>query len=173
MGDRLSSYIRENIIVMTTSQKLGAFLLSLIIPLAVGGVSGFFTVSAIPGWYQTIQKPTWNPPNWVFGPVWTTLYVLMGIAMYLVWSRPRTPERQRALYLNALQLGFNFFWSLIFFNLHAIGGALIEIGVLWALIVATMFAYDKVYKPAAWLLLPYIVWVTFATILNFTIWRLN
>ncbi len=158
---------------MTTPKKIGAFFLSLLIPLAVGGISGFFTVSAIPGWYQTIQKPTWNPPNWVFGPVWTTLYVLMGIAMYLVWTRPCTPERQGALYLNAIQLVLNFFWSLIFFNLHAIGTALIEIGVLWVLIVWTMFAYDKVYKPAAWLLLPYIVWVTFATILNFTIWRLN
>jgi len=158
---------------MTTPQKIGAFLLSLIIPLAVGGISGFFTVSAIPGWYQTIQKPSWNPPNWVFGPVWTTLYVLMGIAMYLIWTQPRTEQRQRALYLNAAQLILNFFWSLIFFNLHAIGWALIEIIILWVVIVQTMFAYDRIYKPAAWLLLPYIVWVTFATILNGTIWWLN
>lgn len=158
---------------MTTPQKIGAFLLSLIIPLAVGGISGFFTVSAIPGWYQTIQKPSWNPPNWVFGPVWTTLYVLMGIAMYLIWTQPRTEQRQRALYLNAAQLILNFFWSLIFFNLHAIGSALIEIIILWVVIVQTMFAYDRIYKPAAWLLLPYIVWVTFATILNGTIWWLN
>lgn len=158
---------------MTTPQKIGAFLLSLIIPLAVGGISGFFTVSAIPGWYQTIQKPSWNPPSWVFGPVWTTLYVLMGIAMYLIWTQPRTEQRQRALYLNAAQLILNFFWSLIFFNLHAIGWALIEIIILWVVIVQTMFAYDRVYKPAAWLLLPYIVWVTFATILNGTIWWLN
>ena len=158
---------------MTTPQKIGAFLLSLIIPLAVGGISGFFTVSAIPGWYQTIQKPSWNPPNWVFGPVWTTLYVLMGIAMYLIWTQYRTEQRQRALYLNALQLILNFFWSLIFFNLHSIGWALIEIIILWVVIVQTMFAYDRVYKPAAWLLLPYIVWVTFATILNGTIWWLN
>jgi benzodiazapine receptor len=158
---------------MTTPQKIGAFLLSLIIPLAVGGISGFFTVSAIPGWYQTIQKPSWNPPNWVFGPVWTTLYVLMGIAMYLIWTQPRTEQRQRTLYLNAAQLILNFFWSLIFFNLHAIGWALIEIIILWVVIVQTMFAYDRIYKPAAWLLLPYIVWVTFATILNGTIWWLN
>lgn len=158
---------------MTTPQKIGAFLLSLIIPLAVGGISGFFTVSAIPGWYQTIQKPSWNPPNWVFGPVWTTLYVLMGIAMYWIWTQPRTEQRQRALYLNATQLVLNFFWSLIFFNLHAIGWALVEIALLWTLIITTMFAYDKVYKPAAWLLLPYIAWVTFATLLNGTIWWLN
>jgi tryptophan-rich sensory protein len=158
---------------MTTIQKIGAFLGSLLIPLAVGGISGFFTVSAIPGWYRTIQKPSWNPPNWVFGPVWTSLYILMGIAMFLIWTRPKSPLRQRALYLNAAQLVLNFFWSLIFFNLHAIGWALLEIGVLWALIVSTMFAYDKVYKPAAWLLLPYIVWVTFATMLNGAIWWLN
>jgi tryptophan-rich sensory protein len=158
---------------MTTPQKIGAFLLSLIIPLAVGGISGYFTVSAIPGWYQTIQKPSWNPPNWVFGPVWTTLYALMGIAMYLIWTQPLSEQRQRALHLNAAQLILNFFWSLIFFNLHAIGWALIEIIILWVLIVRTMFAFDRVYKPAAWLLLPYIVWVTFATILNGTIWWLN
>ncbi len=158
---------------MTTPQKIGAFLLSLIIPLAVGGISGYFTVSAIPGWYQTIQKPSWNPPNWVFGPVWTTLYALMGIAMYLIWTQPRSEQRQRALHLNAAQLILNFFWSLIFFNLHAIVWALIEIIILWVLIVRTMFAFDRVYKPAAWLLLPYIVWVTFATILNGTIWWLN
>lgn len=158
---------------MTTIQKIGVFLASLLIPLAVGGISGFFTVSAIPGWYRTIQKPSWNPPNWVFGPVWTSLYILMGIAMFLIWTRPKSPLRQRALYLNAAQLVLNFFWSLIFFNLHAIGGALLEIGVLWVLIVSTMFAYNKVYKPAAWLLLPYIVWVTFATMLNGAIWWLN
>jgi len=154
-------------------KKIGQFLLALIIPLAVGGISGFFTVEAIPGWYRAIVKPSWNPPNWVFGPVWTTLYVLMGIAMYLIWTKPRTEQRQRALYLNATQLILNFFWSLIFFNLHAIGWALAEILVLWILIVTTMFAYDKVYKPAAWLILPYIIWVSFATILNFAIWRLN
>jgi tryptophan-rich sensory protein len=97
----------------------------------------------------------------------------MGIAMYLIWTQPRSEQRQRALHLNAAQLILNFFWSLIFFNLHAIGWALIEIIILWVLIVRTMFAFDRVYKPAAWLLLPYIVWVTFATILNGTIWWLN
>ena len=154
-------------------KKIGQFLLALLIPLTIGGVSIFFTVGAIPGWYRTISKPEWNPPNWVFGPVWTTLYVLMGIAMYLIWTKPRTEERQRALYLNAAQLILNFFWSLIFFNLLAIGAALGEILLLWVLIVATMFAYDKVYKPAAWFLLPYIIWVSFAAILNMAIWRLN
>jgi benzodiazapine receptor len=149
-------------------QKIGQFLLALLIPLTIGGVSGFFTVEAIPGWYRTIEKPAWNPPNWVFGPVWTTLYVLMGIAMYLIWIQPRSIQRQRALYRNAAQLILNFFWSLIFFNLHAIGAALAVILLLWLL-----FAYDKVYKPAAWFLLPYLIWVSFAAILNFAIWRLN
>ena len=154
-------------------KKIGQLLLCLILPLAVGGISGFFTVEAIPGWYRTIEKPEWNPPSWVFGPVWTTLYILMGIAMFLIWTRPRTELRQRALYLNAIQLILNFFWSFIFFNVHAMGWALVEILMLWILIVATLFAYDKVYKPAAWLLLPYIIWVSFATLLNGAIWWLN
>ncbi|MFM7671075.1 MAG: TspO/MBR family protein [Bacteroidota bacterium] len=158
---------------MTNYQKIGAFIVSLTIPLAVGGISAFFTVSAIPGWYRTISKPEWNPPNWIFGPVWTSLYVLMGVAFFATWITPQTPKRQKALYLNAGQLVLNFFWSLIFFNLHAIWWALLEIVCLWILIVLTMIAYDRVNKLSAWLMLPYIVWVTFATILNFAIWQLN
>ena len=101
--------------------KISRVAIVVVICLVVGYVSGMVTRTSITTWYPTLVKPSFNPPNWVFGPVWTTLYVLMGIAMYLIWTQPRTKNRQRALYLNAAQLILNFFWSLIFFNLHAIG----------------------------------------------------
>jgi translocator protein len=125
-------------------------------------------------WYQTIQKPTWNPPNWIFGPVWTTLYVMMGIALWVVWKEDTSRELKIiAFVLFAVQLLLNFFWSFIFFKLEQPGWAFAEIVVLWVAILATIFAFGQVNKAAAWLLVPYISWVTFAGILNYTIWRLN
>jgi translocator protein len=145
------------------------------IPLAVGGVSGFFTTSEIPGWYQTITKPLWNPPSWIFAPVWTTLYILMGIALYLVWKNETVDAgiKRTAILLFAVQLILNFFWSLIFFKQHQIGWAFAEILAMWIFIVLTIFAFAKVNTAAAWLLVPYICWVSFASILNYTIWKLN
>lgn len=150
------------------------FIISLLLPLAVGGISGFFTVKAIPGWYEQLNKPWFNPPNWIFSPVWTSLYIMMGIALWLVWKSDAPQKlKQRAIYLFAAQLVLNFFWSLIFFNLHQIGWALVEIVAMWATILLTIFAFAKVNKLAAWLLVPYISWVSFATILNYSIWQLN
>lgn len=150
------------------------FLISLIIPLATGFISGFFTRNSVDTWFTTIEKPWFNPPNWLFAPVWTTLYILMGIAMWLVWKAPAPDrEKNRALYLYAVQLVFNFFWSIIFFHLHQPGWAFLEIVILWLLILATIFAFSRVSKTAAWLLVPYISWVSFASILNFYIWKLN
>lgn len=150
------------------------FIISLLLPLAVGGISGFFTVKAIPGWYAQLNKPWFNPPNWIFSPVWTSLYIMMGIALWLVWKSDAPQKlKQRAIYLFAAQLVLNFFWSLIFFNLHQIGWALVEIVAMWATILLTIFAFAKVNKLAAWLLVPYISWVSFATILNYSIWQLN
>jgi translocator protein len=149
-------------------------IIALIIPLAVGGISGFFTASSVDNWYQTVNKPSWNPPNWVFGPVWITLYVLMGIALYLVWkSGADESVKKTAIILFAVQLGLNFFWSFIFFNQHQIGWALAEIIAMWIMILLTIFAFARANNTAAWLLVPYISWVSFATILNYTIWKLN
>lgn len=147
-------------------------IIAIAIPLLIGYSSSFFTVSEIGGWYQTIKKPTWNPPNWIFGPVWTTLYVLMGISLYLIW-RSSTLQKGPAIILFSLQLVLNFFWSFIFFKQHQVGFAFAEILVLWCLILLTIFAFARINKPAAWLLVPYISWVSFAAILNFTIWQLN
>lgn len=149
-------------------------IISLAIPLAIGGISGFFTVSGVEGWYQTINKPSWNPPNSIFGPVWTTLYILMGIALFLVWKADTSIELKKiAVALFAVQLVLNFFWSFIFFQLHQPGWALVEIIAMWVFILLTIFAFAQVNKTAAWLLVPYISWVSFATILNYTIWKLN
>jgi tryptophan-rich sensory protein len=140
----------------------------------VGGISGFFTTKAIPGWYAQLNKPWFNPPNWLFSPVWTSLYIMMGIALWLVWKSDAPQKlKQRAIYLFAAQLVLNFFWSLIFFNLHQIGWALVEIVAMWGMILLSIVAFAKINKAAAWLLVPYISWVSFATILNYSIWQLN
>jgi len=150
------------------------FIISLLLPLAVGGISGFFTTKAIPGWYAQLDKPWFNPPNWLFSPVWTSLYIMMGIALWLVWKSDSPQKlKQRAIYLFAAQLVLNFFWSLIFFNLHQIGWALVEIVAMWGMILLSIVAFSKINKAAAWLLVPYISWVSFATILNYSIWQLN
>jgi tryptophan-rich sensory protein len=144
------------------------------IPLTVGATSGFFTASGVSTWYQTINKPSWNPPSWIFGPVWTTLYVMMGISFFLVWkSGTEDTLKNKAIVFFAVQLLVNFFWSFIFFKLHQIGWAFVDIIVMWVLILFTIFNFARVNNTAAWLLVPYISWVSFATILNYTIWKLN
>lgn len=149
-------------------------IIAIAIPLVIGLSGGAFTAAEIPGWYAKLQKPSWQPPSWLFGPVWTTLYILMGIALYLVWKSDAVQSaRQTALILFAIQLTLNFFWSIIFFNQHQIGWAMAEILVLWIFILLTIFSFGKISQTAAWLLVPYISWVSFAAILNYTIWKLN
>ena len=148
--------------------------ISIAVPVAVGGVAGLFTRPEIDGWYQTLQKPSWQPPNWVFGPVWTTLYIMMGIALYLVWkSNAEATLKRTAITLWIVQLVFNFFWSFIFFRQHQLDWALGEIIVLWFFILLTIFSFARISKLAAWLLVPYISWVSFASILTYTIYELN
>jgi translocator protein len=147
----------------------------LALPLAAGAFGALFQ----PGeWYAALRKPAWNPPSWVFGPVWTTLYILMGIAAWLVWeSRGAAVAAARthrtALTLFLVQLVFNAAWSWWFFGLQAPGLAFGWIVLLWLLIVATVVAFWRVRAMAGVLLLPYLAWVTFAAVLNFTLWRLN
>lgn len=149
----------------------------LVTPLVVGGISGASSMDGLRVWYRTLEKPSWNPPDWVFGPVWTTLYLLMGIALVQVWRARRDGRRRRlaqvALGLFALQLALNFGWSWIFFGLHAIGPAFAEVVALLVAIVATIAAFARVRPSAAALLVPYLGWTAFATILTGTIWRLN
>ena len=141
--------------------------------LAVGSLGGRWTGPEISGWYRTLTKPSFNPPSWVFGPVWTTLYILMAIAAWLVAESPDSPLRTLGLTLFVSQLALNLAWSWIFFRKHALGPAAIEVAVLWGAIGATTILFIPVSTAAAWLMAPYWGWVTFASILNTAIWRLN
>ena len=139
-----------------------------------GIVGSVFTVSAIPNWYAGLMKPALNPPSWVFGPVWTALYALMGIAAFLVWKNGwERKDVRMALGVFGIQLFLNAIWSIIFFGLNSPGWALVDIVALWLAIVWTIFVFYKISKPAAYLLVPYILWVSFATYLNYAIWILN
>lgn len=139
-----------------------------------GLIGSVFTAPSIAGWYAGIVKPAFNPPAWVFGPVWTALYALMGIAAFLVWKKGlERRDVKIALGIFLGQLVLNTLWSIIFFGWQSPGGALIEIVFLWIAILATLIAFAKISKPAAWLLVPYILWVSFAMYLNYAIWALN
>lgn len=139
-----------------------------------GIIGSLFTTPSIPGWYAGLIKPSFNPPNWVFAPVWTTLYALMGIAAWLVYEKRRAGiDVKRALSVFAAQLIVNVLWSIMFFGAHQILGAFVLIVALWILIAATIQLFWKVVKPAALLLVPYILWVSFAAALNATLYALN
>lgn len=128
----------------------------------------------MPGeWYASLRKPSWNPPGWIFGPVWTALYAMMAVAAWLVWRRGGFAAQRRPLGWFLAQLALNAAWTPLFFGLHWPGVAFAEIVLLWLAIVATLAAFRRVSRTATLLLVPYLLWVTFATVLNFTLWRLN
>jgi tryptophan-rich sensory protein len=148
-------------------------ILALVFTVGLGSLGAIFTVAEIPTWYQTLTKPNFNPPNWLFGPVWTLLYTLMGIALYLVWKKSPSTDRNWAIGIFIIQFALNFCWSIIFFKYHLLGWALIEILIMWIFILLTILFFWQHSKLASILLLPYLFWVSFATILNAAIFRLN
>jgi tryptophan-rich sensory protein len=155
-------------------KKFGALLLFILACESVGIGSALFTTPSISTWYQTLAKPALQPPSWIFGPVWTTLYLLMGIAAFLVWNESTQRKVTRLpLALFGIQLGLNFIWSFLFFNAHALGAALLEIILLWLSIVACIVTFSRISKPAALLLVPYLGWVSFAAYLSYAIFKLN
>jgi translocator protein len=142
--------------------------------LTVGATGGFATSQSVGGWYLTINRPAWNPPSWVFAPVWTVLYIMMAVAAWLVWIRDaRFAGVRLALVFFFAQLFFNFLWAFIFFSAHAIGWALADIVILWVLVALTAWAFFGVSRLAGALMLPYLAWTSFAGFLNFTIWQMN
>jgi tryptophan-rich sensory protein len=149
-------------------------LLAVAVPLAIGGLSGFATARGVDTWYPTLAKPSFNPPAWVFGPTWTVLYILMGVALFLVWRQGLdTPGVKLALTLFAVQLALNGLWSILFFGMQSPAWAFAEILLLWLAIVATLWAFWRLMPVAGWLLVPYLAWVSFAAVLNGSIWILN
>jgi tryptophan-rich sensory protein len=152
-----------------------SLIIALLLPFVAAGIGGIATGSSVSSWYPTLKKPAWNPPTWVFGPVWSLLYLLMGLASWLIWRKRITQPVQvrQALGWYGFQLGLNMLWSIIFFGLQRIDLALVEIVALWSALVITIFKFDRVRRDAAALLLPYLLWTTFAAALNATLWWLN
>lgn len=152
----------------------GRSLLGLVGWLALCFAVAGFGSQFMPGpWFAQLEKPAWNPPGWVFGPVWTLLYAMMAVAAWRVWGRGGWTANRTALALFLAQLLFNGIWSWIFFGLRNPGLAFADIIILWVTLLATVVAFRRVAPVAGWLMAPYLGWVTFASALNFTIWRLN
>jgi benzodiazapine receptor len=141
--------------------------------LGVAWVGSWVTRPAIPGWYAGLVKPSWTPPSWVFGPVWISLYILMGVAAWLVWRRGGFTAATLPLALFLVQLALNALWSPLFFGLKMPGVALADIVLLWLAILATLVSFWGVSATAGWFLVPYLLWVSYAAALNFAIWRAN
>ncbi|MBC7914151.1 MAG: tryptophan-rich sensory protein [Pyrinomonadaceae bacterium] len=154
-------------------KNLIALIICVAIPLITGGIAGIVTSSNIKTWYAYLIKPEFNPPNWLFGPVWTILYILMGISLFIIWKQPANKQRNTAIKVFFVQLILNFAWSFIFFNYHQTGIALIEIFVLWLAILMMIVSFYRLNRWSAYIQFPYLAWVTFASVLNASIWYLN
>jgi translocator protein len=158
---------------MFNMKKIFLLIACLFGPLIIGSISGYATASNINSWFVNIIKPSFNPPNYLFAPVWTILYLLMGVGLYLVLLTPKSAQRSKAILIFSIQLFLNFCWSILFFKFHLLGIAFIEILLLW-LSIATMIHYFKsINITAAYLQIPYLCWVSFAGVLNASIWWIN
>ena len=148
-------------------------IISILICFAVAALGSLATTPEIPAWYRGLKKPAWTPPNWLFGPAWTALYLAMAVAVWMVWKRAEGVGGNAALRVFAIQLALNLAWSFIFFKFHNPALAFAEIVLLWIAIAVTILKFAYVSEIAAWLLVPYLIWVTYAASLNFAIWRMN
>jgi benzodiazapine receptor len=154
--------------------KILKFVISIILCQSAGLLGSFFTIPAIPTWYATLNKPVFSPPNWLFSPVWISLYTLMGISLFMVWNKAeKRPYHRKALTFFFIQLALNALWSVFFFGLQSPWAGLIEMAFLWSALVMTIYYFFKLSQWAGILLLPYLVWVSFAFVLNFSLWVLN
>lgn len=161
----------ENVILKLSIWKL---IISIAICEATGIISSLLSGPFMNPWFNSLIKPSWNPPSYIFGPVWTALYLLMGISLWLVWkSNASTNKKEVAIIFFTLQLFLNFWWSLLFFKFHLTGLALVDIGLLLILIVITIVQFFPISRVASYILIPYILWVSFAAVLNYFIWTLN
>jgi translocator protein len=158
---------------MPGKHQMRGLVISLAAVFAVAAIGVLFTRMGLPDWYATLKKPSFAPPNWLFGPVWTALYVMMAVAAWLVWKERGLRATATPMTLFAVQLALNAAWPGVFFGLKSPGAAFAEIALLWGAVLATAVAFARV-KPAAGILMaPYALWVSFAAILNLALWRLN
>jgi benzodiazapine receptor len=149
-------------------------IISIVIAQSAGLLGTLFTRTGISSWYSFVNKPSFNPPSWIFGPVWTILYTLMGISSFLIWQvRDTNPLANKALIVYGVHLVFNTLWTILFFGLKNPALAFFEIIFLWLLIILTIVLFYQINKTAGLLLIPYLLWVSFAAVLNYSIWRLN
>jgi tryptophan-rich sensory protein len=156
----------------TVARQTIALAVIVLIVMLAAGLGGIFTGRSVSTWYRTLSRPDWTPPDWLFGPVWTVLYLSMAVAAWMVWRRG-TPAATAALSAFAVQLAFNVAWSALFFGLRSPAAAMVDIVLLWLAIAATIDCFLRVSVPAGLIMLPYLAWVTFAAALNFAIWRMN
>ena len=158
---------------MSKSRQFAALAVFVLLTFAAGALGGWATSASVASWYPGLQKPSWNPPSWVFGPVWTALYITIGVAAWLVWRRREAGGGRAALAAWSIQLALNAGWSVVFFGMRQPGWAVVEIAALWCAIAVTIGLFARHSRGAALLLVPYLAWVSFAAILNVTIWRVN
>ena len=158
---------------MKNLNSLPMLLLFMAICLAAAGAGAIFTSGSVSQWYPMLQKPSWTPPSWLFGPVWTTLYLMMAIAAWLIWRKRRTEKVRGAFVLFAFHLALNAAWSPLFFGLQNPLAGLLDIIPLWIAILLTLLSFWKISLLAGVLLVPYWLWVSFATALNYAIWQMN
>ena len=158
---------------MTVTRQVVGLLVCLAVVFAAAAVGAPFTARATNTWYVEIERPAWTPPNWVFGPVWTMLYLLMAVAVWLVWREGGFATHGKALTLFVVQLVLNAAWTPIFFGARWFGVACIEIVLLWLAILLSTVAFVRIRPVAGWLLVPYLLWVSYASTLNAGIWWLN
>lgn len=155
-------------------KNIAKLILAIVVCQIAGAIGSIFTFSSIPIWYATINKPSFTPPNWLFGPVWITLYTLMGVSLYLIWNKGlKNKEVKSSLFIFSAQLALNALWSILFFGLKFPFYAFVEIIILWIAIALTIFKFYKISKNAGLILLPYMVWVSIALTLNLYVWILN
>lgn len=158
---------------MVNTRELSSLAVSITICFSAAWLGSRMTTPSIPGWYAALRKPTWSPPNWLFAPVWSFLYLSMAVAAWLVWQKSAIAGTRPALLLFAIQLALNVAWSGFFFALHRPGAAFAEVVLLWISILATTCLFWPVSRAASWLMAPYLLWVSFAAALNYCVWKLN
>jgi benzodiazapine receptor len=154
-------------------KNIWKLIISLVIVFAISAIGSLFTANSVNTWFLTLAKPSFNPPSWVFGPVWTILYIMIGISLFLIWKAKTKSPKKTAYWVFGVQIILNALWSIAFFGMQNPGLAFLVIALLWISIIINAILFYKISKPAGYLLIPYWLWVSFASALNFAIWMLN